>query len=297
MRRAVLDEPPVQDLAVGLVFHPVALVEGPQETLQPGEIVEGHTGEIMVLEVVVDPVRRDEQPHQRPRVGRPRVAQRIVGRADHRVKISGYRIELGEVEAALRRLPGVAEAVVVALTDAGGREVLAAAVRPGDPTVSVAGLQAALAGSLPEHMIPRQLHLVSAIAYTVAGKIDRRAVTAELAAAMAAGDGYRAPAGPLQRALAAILAEVLGADRVGADDDFFALGGDSVLATAAVSRIRTWLDAPAAVVADIFATRTVAGLAVRLAAAEADPGRLDAVAEVYLEVAQLDAAAVAEALQ
>ncbi|OBG40246.1 non-ribosomal peptide synthetase [Mycolicibacter heraklionensis] len=221
----------------------------------------------------------------------------FVGRADHRVKISGYRIELGEVESALRRLPGVAEAVVVALTEPGGREVLAAAVRAGDPAVSVAGLQAGLAESLPEHMIPRQLQLVSVIPYTVSGKIDRRAVTAELAAAMAAGDGYREPAGPLQCALAAIIAEVLGGARVGADDDFFALGGDSVLATAAVSRIRTWLDAPGAVVADIFATRTVAGLAARLAASEADPGRLDAVAEVYLEVAQLDAAEVADALR
>ncbi|KLO27898.1 peptide synthetase [Mycolicibacter heraklionensis] len=220
----------------------------------------------------------------------------FVGRADHRVKISGYRIELGEVESALRRLPGVAEAVVVALPEPGGREVLAAAVRTGDPAVSVAGLQAGLAQSLPEHMIPLQLHVVSAIPYTVSGKIDRRAVTAELAAAMAAGDGYREPVGPLQRALAAIVAEVLGAARVGADDDFFALGGDSVLATAAVSRIRTWLDAPGAVVADIFATRTVAGLASRLAAAEADPGRLDAVAEVYLEVAQLDAADVLAAI-
>lgn len=220
----------------------------------------------------------------------------FVGRADHRVKISGYRIELGEVESALRRLPGVAEAVVVALTEPGGREVLAAAVRTGDPAVSVAGLRAGLAEALPEHMIPRQLHVVSAIPYTVSGKIDRRAVTAELAAAVAAGDGYREPAGPLQRALAAIIAEVLGAARVGADDDFFALGGDSVLATAVVARIRTWLDAPGAVVADVFATRTVAGLASRLAAAEADPGRLDAVAEVYLEVAQLDAAQVVDAL-
>ncbi|MEB3061608.1 non-ribosomal peptide synthetase [[Mycobacterium] zoologicum] len=219
----------------------------------------------------------------------------FVGRADHRVKVSGYRIELGEVEAALRRLPGVAEAVVVALPDS-GREVLAAAVRASDSSVSVEGLRDGLSEVVPEHMIPRQLRVVSAIPYTVSGKIDRRAVTAEVAAAFAAGDGYREPVTPLQRALAAIIAEVLRADRVGLDDDFFALGGDSVLATAAISRIRTWLDVPGAVVADIFATRTVAGLAARLTAAEADPGRLDAVAEVYLEVAQLNSAEVAAAL-
>ncbi|BBY35074.1 non-ribosomal peptide synthetase [Mycolicibacter minnesotensis] len=222
----------------------------------------------------------------------------FIGRADHRVKISGYRIELGEVEAALRRLPGVAEAVVVALPESGGREVLAAAVRSDDPAVSVAAVQAGLAESLPEHMIPRQLQVVTAIPYTVSGKIDRRAVTAELAAALAATDGHREPAGPLQGALAAIIAEVLGRGvaGLGADDDFFALGGDSVLATAVVARIRTWLDVPGAVVADIFATRTVAKLAERLTSRDTDPGRLDAVAEVYLEVAQLDAAAVADAL-
>jgi len=227
---------------------------------------------------------------------RPGGVLEFVGRADHRVKISGYRIELGEVEAALRRLPGVAEAVVVALPEASGREVLAAAVRVDDPAVDVATLRAGLAEALPEHMIPRRLQVVPVIPYTVAGKIDRRAVTAQLATDLALVDGYREPVTPLQRALAAIIAEVLGADRVGADDDFFALGGDSVLATAAVARIRAWLDAPGAVVADIFATRTVAGLASRLAAGEADPGRLDAVAEVYLEVAQLDSSEVAQAL-
>ncbi|MEO6794012.1 MAG: amino acid adenylation domain-containing protein [Mycobacterium sp.] len=220
----------------------------------------------------------------------------FVGRADHRVKVSGYRIELGEVEAALRRLAGVADAVAVALPEAGGRDVLAAAIRADDPALTVAGLRAGLAEALPEHMIPRQLMLVPAIPYTVSGKIDRRAVTAELAAGFAAAGGYREPATPLQRALAAIVADILGAARVGADDDFFALGGDSVLATAVIAAVRTWLDAPGAVVADIFAARTVAALADRLSARDADAGRLDAVAEVYLEVAQLDSAALAEGL-
>ncbi|MEO8813745.1 MAG: amino acid adenylation domain-containing protein [Mycobacterium sp.] len=221
----------------------------------------------------------------------------FVGRADHRVKVSGYRIELGEVEAALRRLTGVADAVAAVLPDTDGRETLAAAVHADDPALTEANLRAGLADLLPEHMIPRQLQLVEAIPYTAAGKIDRRAVAAGLAAA---GDGavagHREPATPLQRALAAIVAEVLGGARVGVDADFFALGGDSVLATAVIARIRTWLDVPGAVVADIFACRTVAALADRLAAAEPDSGRLDAVAEVYLEVAQLDSAAVVEAL-
>lgn len=217
----------------------------------------------------------------------------FVGRADHRIKVSGYRIELGEVEAAIHRLPGVAEAVATVLTDDSGREVLVAMVRA-DAAEEV--LRAGLAGLVPEHMIPRQLHRVAAIPYTAGGKVDRRAVTAALAADFAATDGYREPATPLQRALALIVGEVLGAVRVGADDDFFALGGDSVLATAVVTRVRTWLDAPGAVVADVFAARTVAALAARLGGRDAVVGRLDAVAEVYLEVAGLASAELEAAL-
>ena len=219
----------------------------------------------------------------------------FVGRADHRVKISGYRIELGEVEAALRRLPGVDEAVAAVQTDGAGHHLLAAMVR-GDTENTVEGLRAGLEQILPEHMIPRQLLVVPQITYTVAGKIDRRAVAAQLAAAMACSDGYREPTGFLEQALALIIAEVLGAERVGADDDFFALGGDSVLATTAVSRIRTWLDAPGAMVADVFATRTVAKLARRLIEEDGEAGRLDAIAEIYLQVARLDDNQVVDAL-
>ena len=82
-------------------------------------------------------------------------------------------------------------------------------------------------------------------------------------------------------------AVTVGAVTVGATDDFFALGGDSVLATALVARVREWLDAPHAVVADIFAARTVAALAARLRAGDTDPDRLEQVAKIYLEVAAM----------
>jgi mycobactin phenyloxazoline synthetase len=89
-----------------------------------------------------------------------------------------------------------------------------------------------------------------------------------------------------------IVGELLGRDNVGVDDDFFALGGDSVLATQAVARIRSWLDAPDIMVADIFANRTVSALAGLLSGCEPDPGRLDQVAELYLEVIGMDADSV-----
>lgn len=90
--------------------------------------------------------------------------------------------------------------------------------------------------------------------------------------------------------------EVIGADPAdppGVDDDFFALGGDSVQATALVAAIRDWLDAPAMTIAQVFAGRTVAGIATAVAEHD-DPARLDAVAEVYLEVSALGADELAE---
>ncbi|MCV7105661.1 phosphopantetheine-binding protein, partial [Mycolicibacterium chitae] len=112
----------------------------------------------------------------------------------------------------------------------------------------------------------------------------------------AQGPAHRAPATPLERALADITASLLGLDSLGADDDFFALGGDSVLATQLVARTRAWLDTPTVMVADIFAARTVAALATLLQGREAGSDRLEQVAEVYLEVADMESSEVASAL-
>lgn len=217
----------------------------------------------------------------------------FVGRADHRVKISGYRVELGEIEAALRRLPGVGIAVAALLPGPGGSDVLAAAVcpeSPGGAELTAERLTGLMAELVAAHMIPRHWALVERIPFTNAGKIDRRAVARDLGAAMSAAEqpGYRAPATPLESALATLLGDLLGTDRVGRDDDFFALGGDSVLATQAVGRIRTWLDTPNVMVADIFATKTVAALANLLTERERGDARLGQVAELYLEVIRLD---------
>ncbi|WP_264027067.1 non-ribosomal peptide synthetase [Mycolicibacterium pyrenivorans] len=228
----------------------------------------------------------------------------FVGRADHRIKVSGYRVELGDVEAALRRVPGLDGAVAAVIPTDGGRDVLAALVsgEAGPPGIDVRDIATAMADLVAPQLIPQIITAVEHIPYTVGGKIDRAAATRLLEAADApAGVGYRAPAGPLESALAGIIGEVLGRTDsqppVGADDDFFAIGGDSVLATQVVARIRTWLDTPTAMVADIFATRTVAALAARLTADEPDGNRLAEVAELYLEVAEMDSADVVSALE
>ena len=220
----------------------------------------------------------------------------FVGRADHRVKLSGYRVELGDVEAALRRIPGVAIAVAAVVPTPGGTDMLAAVVRADNTRLTAVGVQKAMAEFVPAHMIPHQISLVEQIPFTVGGKIDRRAVAREVAAGASAEPDHRVPSTPLESALTAIVGDVLGVASVGVDDDFFALGGDSVLATQTVARIRSWLDTPDVIVADIFATRTVSALADVLGRRERDPGRLDQVAELYLEVIHMDAVHVVAAI-
>ncbi|MGB8388303.1 amino acid adenylation domain-containing protein [Mycobacterium sp.] len=228
----------------------------------------------------------------------------FVGRADHRVKVSGYRVELGEIEAALRRVPGVRAAVAALLPASGDSDVLAAAVCPesfSDAAPTARQIREALADLVPAHMIPRHVSLVERIPFTDGGKIDRSAVAGRLAAAVSgSGDtGYRAPSTPLEAALTAIVAELLGLPAggcLGVDDDFFRRGGDSVMATQAVARIRTWLDIPDVMVADIFATRTVSALAGLLFGREPDSTRLDQIGHLYLEVIGLDAHSLASAI-
>jgi mycobactin phenyloxazoline synthetase len=216
----------------------------------------------------------------------------FVGRADHRVKVSGYRVELGEVEAMLRRVPGV-QAAVAATVPAGQFDVLCAAIRVDDARLTAERIREALGDLAPTHMIPRHLVLVDRIPFTDGGKVDRRAVAAQLAlAARSTEPRHRGCSTPVEAALAAIIGDVLGVDPVGGDDDFFALGGDSVLATQTVARIRTWLDTPDIMVADIFAARTVSALASRLTTREADRGRLGQVAGLYLEISRMNAADV-----
>ncbi|OBK70349.1 non-ribosomal peptide synthetase [Mycobacterium sp. 1274761.0] len=219
----------------------------------------------------------------------------FVGRADHRVKVSGYRIELGDVEAALQRVPDVVAGVatVVAVPGDTGPEVLAAVVQAGQPELSPAAVAAALADIVPPHMVPQRIMVVDRIPYTVAGKTDRRAVAHLLAdAEPSAGATRREPTTPLEQVLTDLVGDVLGRHDVGATDDFFALGGDSVQATTLVAHIRDWLDTPTVMLSDVFAARTVEALAERLCFREGRSDRLDQVAQLYLEISAMDSAEI-----
>jgi mycobactin phenyloxazoline synthetase len=208
----------------------------------------------------------------------------FVGRMDHRVKVRGYGVELGDVETALRRIPGVARAVVVPLEGVTTRLVGAVSVEAG-ADLDANKIRAALGCALPAHMVPDTVVLLEAMPLTAVGKLDRAAVRKQVEAAALTQESI-SPRTCLEAALVRILGDVVGGE-IGVLDDFFSFGVDSILAIKAVAQIRDWLDSPQAAVADFFAARTVAGLAERLQANEADPGRLEKVAEVYLEVADM----------
>nr|WP_232021878.1 non-ribosomal peptide synthetase [Mycobacterium basiliense] len=211
----------------------------------------------------------------------------FLGRTDHQVQIRGYRVELGEVESAIRTVPGVRHAVAAVVGATAPKLVAAVAGDPGE----MSDIIAAVSDLLPNYMVPSRIVFLERFPLTSNGKLDRRAVAALLASdANQTGDDNSAPRGPLEAALCDIVAEVLGADAIGVHEDFFALGGDSVLATSVIARLRDWLDIDHAVVADMFATRTVAGLAERFNARESHrgtPERLILIARHYLDVAAL----------
>jgi amino acid adenylation domain-containing protein len=194
---------------------------------------------------------------------RPDGQLHYLGRADEQVKIRGYRIELGEVRAALNGLDGVDQAVVIAREDRPGDKRLVGYVTG---TADPARLRTALAARLPAYMVPAAVVVVQELPLTVNGKLDKRALPAP---DYRDTDRYRAPARPVEEILAGIYARVLGLERVGVDESFFELGGDSLLAMRVIAAVNKSLDA-GILVGAVFEAPTVAQLAPRIC----DSGRL-----------------------
>ncbi|MFO0762808.1 MAG: non-ribosomal peptide synthase/polyketide synthase, partial [Byssovorax sp.] len=202
-------------------------------------------------------------------------ALEYLGRADTQVKIRGFRIELGEIEAVLAQHPEVREVAVLAREDIPGQKRLAAylTAAPGAP-IDEAGLRDFLGARLPDHMIPAAFVVLAEMPLTENGKIDRRALPAPAGELDEARERVL-PRDEVERTLASIWTRVLRVDAVGVHDNFFAVGGDSILGIQIVSRAR---QAGLKITPQqIFRFPTIAGLA---SVAE----RIDAGAEVEARV-------------
>ncbi|QUX29750.1 amino acid adenylation domain-containing protein [Nocardiopsis akebiae] len=185
----------------------------------------------------------------------PDGALEFVGRGDDQVKIRGFRIEPGEVAAVLESHHAVARAAVVAVSEGDRARLVGYVV--GEPGLDTGPVREYAAERLPAHQVPSALVRVDTLPLTPSGKLDRAALPAPEQAATAS----RPPATERERVLCALFAEVLGVDEVGADDDFFALGGHSLTASRLAARVRTELEAGALSIRDLFEHPTPAGLA------------------------------------
>ncbi|MFD9318523.1 amino acid adenylation domain-containing protein [Streptomyces sp. NPDC060053] len=159
------------------------------------------------------------------------------GRVDDQVKLRGFRIELGEVETVLADCPGVVHAAAAVRGVDGERDVLVGYVTPRDGvTLDVAGVREHASRFLPDHMVPAVVVVLDAFPVTPGGKLDRSALPVPRVVASASGG--RAPRTPAEEAFCTIFGELLGVASVDVDGNFFALGGDSMLAISVIQRAR-----------------------------------------------------------
>ena len=163
----------------------------------------------------------------------------FLGRTDRQVKVRGFRVELGEIEAALTEHPAVREAAVLAREDQPGERRLVAYISTHSEREAEAGaLRAFLKTRLPDHMLPAAFVTLDALPLNSSGKIDRRALPAPDAVRPSLAAAYVAPRTPAEEGIAAIWCEVLGIEQVGVDDDFYELGGNSLLLPQVMHRLQ-----------------------------------------------------------
>ncbi|HMG57451.1 MAG TPA: phosphopantetheine-binding protein, partial [Kofleriaceae bacterium] len=192
------------------------------------------------------------------------------GRADDQVKLRGFRIELGEIEARLMACAELAAATVIVRDDAGDPRLVAYVVPRAGAALDLDATRARLAAVLPRHMLPSAIVALDRLPLTPNGKLDRRALPAPSARRADLGGGYLAPEGDLEQAISRIWADVLGVDRVGANDNFFDLGGSSLLIVAVQSRIEALVGRPVPVAA-LFQHAQVRSLTAHLAGLAREP--------------------------
>jgi len=198
-------------------------------------------------------------------------ALEYLGRLDHQVKVRGHRIELGEIETALRAHPGVAQAAALVREDTPGQKRLVAYwARAEDETTRAEELRTHLGARLPGYMLPEVFVELDELPLDPNGKIDRKALPAPESRRTEMAAAFVEPSSELERRIAGIWCEVLDLDQVGAADNFFDLGGHSLLIVQVHERLRSALEREIPIV-DLFNHPTVRSLAKALAGSETEP--------------------------
>ncbi|MFG3247806.1 amino acid adenylation domain-containing protein [Streptomyces sp. NPDC048187] len=234
-------------------FHVLDDALRPRPTGVPGQLYIGGVG-------LAQGYLRDEAKTKGAFVVHPETGQRLyrtgdlgrflpsgdiefLGREDFQVKVQGYRIELGEIETAIAQHPDIRAVVAVVQGEPRGAKRLVAFVVPQTAHGVPQDLRDFLGTKLPRYMVPDVYVEIDGLPLTANGKVDRRALVVPEQAVEEAAPPYEAPRTPVEEAIAEIWAGMLQVERVGAHDNFFALGGDSLMAMRAVVRLRKALGA------------------------------------------------------
>jgi amino acid adenylation domain-containing protein len=183
----------------------------------------------------------------------------FLGRVDDQVKIRGFRVELGEVESVLKLNPAVQEAAVV-LHDASGDKTLVAYVSPVDIAVKVDGLQSFLKERLPVYMLPSTFVFLDTLPLSPNGKLDRKALPPPEGRSPETGQSFVAPRTPMEEALTGMWCEVFGLKQVGVRDNFFNLGGHSLMIVGLIDRVNRTLNVNLGI-SELFQNPTVERMA------------------------------------
>ncbi|MGA9771254.1 MAG: amino acid adenylation domain-containing protein [Blastocatellia bacterium] len=215
----------------------------------------------------------------------------FIGRRDYQVKIRGYRIELGEIEAALNQHPALRASVVVA-GNTDEKQLIAYVVTSEKQPLIEREIYGWLRARLPDYMIPAMLIPLDGLPLGPSGKLDRRL----LPPPVKQQEVFVSPRTPVEAVLAGIWAEVLGVDKVGADDDFFRLGGDSLTAIRITSKIRKTFQMEL-LPRSLFEAPTVGHLAELMTSRETKPGQVVAIARLRQKVDSMSAAEMQSMLQ
>jgi amino acid adenylation domain-containing protein len=219
-----------------------------------------------------------------------------LGRKDFRLKIRGHSIQAEEVELALLKIPGIIQAAVAARKDSNGDDRLLAFIATNLPQAPrVDRLRELLKESLPDYMIPTTFVNLTALPILSNGKVNRQALPSAPKTRPALSVSYAEPRTPIEAAVAKIWCDAMGVESLGIEDNFFDLGGDSLIASKIVAHLNRMFSSSLAL-GEFFGEPTIKKIATLLVSQEPNPERTDKIARVFLRIESMSAAEISQAV-